>query len=295
EGARIGCSISASRKCKRPWWRTLFGGATIDFSERERCEEREMSACLAASIQSCLKFANDKCSIPFRDARISLIDQMEVSKYISHAHLKSAARSNSSQSNVSQHLLSLCSLEWIENCRLTAGLGFVISALPILSEGRGCRDTQNCGFEEEVVEERSNVEHIKNDEVEVDKEENLVDEIPEKDEVSAIELNLEKQDFILERDESIEVAASCEEEEVLIEVEAVYGEDCKVIERFPPHFQLHIKPRTADDSSLQFVEAFLELRAGSQHTCTQYPKVPPHIGIIDSKGLDEGNLIVVYL
>ncbi|PIA34533.1 hypothetical protein AQUCO_03700069v1 [Aquilegia coerulea] len=79
--------------------------------------------------------------------------------------------------------------------------------------------------------------------------------------------------------------ASEEEEEVLIEVEAVeavYGEDCKIIQRFPPHIQLHIKPRTADDSSQQFVEAILELRAGSQ-----YPKEPPHIGMIDSKGLDE--------
>ncbi|KAF5198863.1 Acyl-coa-binding domain-containing protein [Thalictrum thalictroides] len=66
------------------------------------------------------------------------------------------------------------------------------------------------GFEEEVVEKRFNVEEIYNDEVEVDKEDNLVDQIPERDEVSAIELNLEKQEFILERDESIEVAASCE-------------------------------------------------------------------------------------
>lgn len=76
-----------------------------------------------------------------------------------------------------------------------------------------------------------------------------------------------------------------EEEEVLIEVEAVesvYGDDCVIIQRFPPHLRLHIKPRTADDSSQQFVEAVLELRAGSQ-----YPKEPPQIGIFDSKGLDE--------
>ncbi|PIA43251.1 hypothetical protein AQUCO_02000588v1 [Aquilegia coerulea] len=108
EGARIGCSISASNKCNPPWWRTLFGGATIDFSERERCEEREMSACFAASVQSCLKFANDRCSVPFRDARISLIDQMEV-----------AARSDISQSNDSRQLLSVCSLE-VTNYRGTS-------------------------------------------------------------------------------------------------------------------------------------------------------------------------------
>ncbi|KAF9602972.1 hypothetical protein IFM89_032975 [Coptis chinensis] len=76
-----------------------------------------------------------------------------------------------------------------------------------------------------------------------------------------------------------------EEEEVLLEVEAVesvYGEDCLVIQRFPPHLHLHIKPRTADDSSQQFVEAILELRAG-----TQYPDEPPRVGIRESKGLDE--------
>ncbi|KAK7816115.1 hypothetical protein CFP56_000701 [Quercus suber] len=52
-----------------------------------------------------------------------------------------------------------------------------------------------------------------------------------------------------------------EEEEVAAEVEAVqavYGDDCV------------------------FVEAVIGLRAGSQ-----YPKEPPHIDLIDSKGLDE--------
>lgn len=45
-----------------------------------------------------------------------------------------------------------------------------------------------------------------------------------------------------------------EEEEVKIEVEAVqsvYGEDCVVVESYPPHLHLHIKPRTADVSSQQ--------------------------------------------
>ncbi|OVA17195.1 zinc finger protein [Macleaya cordata] len=76
-----------------------------------------------------------------------------------------------------------------------------------------------------------------------------------------------------------------EEEEVLVEVEAVqsvYGDDCLVIQRFPPHLNVHIKPRTADDSSQQFVEAVLGLQAGPQ-----YPKEPPHIDIVESKGLDE--------
>lgn len=48
------------------------------------------------------------------------------------------------------------------------------------------------------------------------------------------------------------------EEEVAIEVEAVqavYGEDCLVLDHFPPHLHVHIKPRTADVSSQQ-VPAF---------------------------------------
>ncbi|OMO69616.1 Zinc finger, RING-type [Corchorus capsularis] len=76
-----------------------------------------------------------------------------------------------------------------------------------------------------------------------------------------------------------------EEEEVKIEVEAVqsvYGEDCQVIESYPPCIHLHIKPRTADVSSQQFVEAVIGIRATSK-----YPEEPPLIYLIDSKGLDE--------
>ncbi|OVA05248.1 hypothetical protein BVC80_8257g3 [Macleaya cordata] len=93
-GARIGCSISASSKCRPPWWRTMFGAAAMDLSEREQCEEREMSACLAASKESCLKFAKDKCLSPFLDARIALIDQKEIKKHIA----KSAVGNVSSKS-----------------------------------------------------------------------------------------------------------------------------------------------------------------------------------------------------
>ncbi|GMP42613.1 hypothetical protein CsSME_00012298 [Camellia sinensis var. sinensis] len=75
------------------------------------------------------------------------------------------------------------------------------------------------------------------------------------------------------------------EDEVLIEVDAVqavYGDDCVVLETYPPHLHVHIKPRTADVSSQQFVEAVLTIRAGPQ-----YPNEPPNINIIESKGLDE--------
>ncbi|KAL5799008.1 hypothetical protein ACOSQ2_003828 [Xanthoceras sorbifolium] len=76
-----------------------------------------------------------------------------------------------------------------------------------------------------------------------------------------------------------------EEEEVMMELEAVqavYGDDCVVLESYPPHIHLHIKPRTADVSSRQFVEAIIGIRASPK-----YPKEPPHVNLIESKGLDE--------
>ncbi|KAG1342570.1 putative tRNA sulfurtransferase [Cocos nucifera] len=73
-GARVGCSISASNKCKPPWWKTLFGVSAADFAEREKCEEREVASCLAASKEACIQFAKEKCLSPFRDARIASID-----------------------------------------------------------------------------------------------------------------------------------------------------------------------------------------------------------------------------
>ncbi|KDP28864.1 hypothetical protein JCGZ_14635 [Jatropha curcas] len=74
-------------------------------------------------------------------------------------------------------------------------------------------------------------------------------------------------------------------EEILIEVEAVqavYGDDCVVVDSFPPYLHVHVKPRTADVSSQQFVEAVIGIRAGPQ-----YPEKPPYIDLIESKGLDE--------
>nr|XP_043628358.1 E3 ubiquitin-protein ligase RNF25 [Erigeron canadensis] len=76
-----------------------------------------------------------------------------------------------------------------------------------------------------------------------------------------------------------------EEEDILIEIEAaesVYGDDCVVLSQYPPHLNLLIKPRTADVSSHQFVEAVIGIQATSK-----YPDEPPDIMIIDSKGLDE--------
>ncbi|XP_073308751.1 uncharacterized protein [Primulina huaijiensis] len=75
------------------------------------------------------------------------------------------------------------------------------------------------------------------------------------------------------------------EEEVLAEIEAVravYGDDCQIIKTYPPHLHVHLKPRTADVSSQQFVEAILGIQ-----TSPQYPEDPPVISVVYSKGLDE--------
>ncbi|XP_034229764.1 uncharacterized protein LOC117638765 isoform X2 [Prunus dulcis] len=70
-GARIGCAISASDKCKPPWWRALIGPKAPDLKQREQCEEREMEGCLSAAKDKCVGFAKEKCLKPFRDARIA--------------------------------------------------------------------------------------------------------------------------------------------------------------------------------------------------------------------------------
>ncbi|KAK7396395.1 hypothetical protein VNO78_17376 [Psophocarpus tetragonolobus] len=70
EGARIGCAVSASRRCKPPWWKALASPTLADLKEREQCEVREMADCVAAAKEKCVAFARDKCLVPFRDARI---------------------------------------------------------------------------------------------------------------------------------------------------------------------------------------------------------------------------------
>ncbi|KAG8090536.1 hypothetical protein GUJ93_ZPchr0011g26925 [Zizania palustris] len=80
-GARSGCSITASRKCKPPWWKGFFGGAPTDYQERERCEEHEMAACLEAAREACVKFAKEKCVEPFRDARIACDGLLEKTNF----------------------------------------------------------------------------------------------------------------------------------------------------------------------------------------------------------------------
>lgn len=82
-GARVACSISASKKCSPPWWKSVFGPAKVDFAERERCEEREMSACLDSAKEPCIGFAKGKCLAPFFEARIASIRAEEYAKAFS--------------------------------------------------------------------------------------------------------------------------------------------------------------------------------------------------------------------
>ncbi|KAL7198502.1 hypothetical protein ACSBR2_020902 [Camellia fascicularis] len=114
-GARIGCAISASSKCKPPWWKSLFSRGKTDFADREKCEEREMAVCLEASKASCSKFATDKCLPVFRDARIALKDRKvnwkEASKLIFWASLPFSA----SERSVGFDLIGLGQLgTWVE-------------------------------------------------------------------------------------------------------------------------------------------------------------------------------------
>ncbi|KAG0456975.1 hypothetical protein HPP92_022132 [Vanilla planifolia] len=76
------------------------------------------------------------------------------------------------------------------------------------------------------------------------------------------------------------------EDDVRLEVEAVlsvYGNDCNLIQDFPPHLTVRIKPRTAEDSSQEFVEVTLGIKASSK-----YPDEAPYIYVTDMKGLDDG-------
>ncbi|ESQ43734.1 hypothetical protein EUTSA_v10006272mg [Eutrema salsugineum] len=80
EGARIGCAVSASKKCKPAWWRSLAGG--VDMRERDSCEEREFKECLGAAKDKCSGFAKDKCGGAFSDARIAVATDVEGSLWL---------------------------------------------------------------------------------------------------------------------------------------------------------------------------------------------------------------------
>ncbi|XP_002989843.2 E3 ubiquitin-protein ligase RNF25 [Selaginella moellendorffii] len=73
-------------------------------------------------------------------------------------------------------------------------------------------------------------------------------------------------------------------EDVSLELEAmdaVYRHDCKILQRWPPHLEVLLKPRTADELPLQFVEIVLSIKAGDK-----YPSHPPKFELVLVKGLD---------
>ncbi|KAJ4727402.1 Bifunctional lysine-specific demethylase and histidyl-hydroxylase [Melia azedarach] len=92
-GARIGCAVTASNKCKPPWWRNLIGYKPVDFKQREDCEVREMEACLVVAKDKCVGFAKEKLLKPFRDARIAgRLGPKEVQKLVCLASLPESSK-----------------------------------------------------------------------------------------------------------------------------------------------------------------------------------------------------------
>ncbi|XP_057965922.1 uncharacterized protein LOC131156338 [Malania oleifera] len=115
-GARIGCAISASSKCKPPWWQAIIGGGgVLDLEEREKCEEREMGICVAASKEKCLLFAKEKCLASFRDARVALNDPMAGSKKVS----KLIFCASMSEDSVVSNLVGIDEMvDWVSACEV---------------------------------------------------------------------------------------------------------------------------------------------------------------------------------
>lgn len=73
-GARMGCSIYASKKCQPPWWIKLLpfrSKSEGEMDQREACEQREMQCCLADAKDKCANYAEDTCKTLFSEARIA--------------------------------------------------------------------------------------------------------------------------------------------------------------------------------------------------------------------------------
>ncbi|MBA0709872.1 hypothetical protein Golax_024891, partial [Gossypium laxum] len=72
----------SSNKCKPAWWQSLIGWKSMDLTERERCEDIEMEACLVAAKEKCVGFAKVKCTTPFLDARIAVGEKEIMNKRV---------------------------------------------------------------------------------------------------------------------------------------------------------------------------------------------------------------------
>lgn len=72
----MGCSISAAKACRPPWWKVyllpfLKKTGHDEAAEREVCEEREMTACLTALKEKCLQYSCETCQPVFANMRIA--------------------------------------------------------------------------------------------------------------------------------------------------------------------------------------------------------------------------------
>ncbi|KAH1106149.1 hypothetical protein J1N35_009917 [Gossypium stocksii] len=70
-----------SMRGRRTNW-SLIGWKSMDLTERERCEDIEMGACLAAAKEKCVSFAKEKCTIPFLNARIAVGEKEIMNKRV---------------------------------------------------------------------------------------------------------------------------------------------------------------------------------------------------------------------
>ncbi|XP_027353064.1 uncharacterized protein LOC113863619 [Abrus precatorius] len=147
DGARIGCAVSASRKCKPPWWKAVVGPKLSDLKERELCEAREMAECFAAAKEKCVGFARDKCLLPFRDARIKVwkgvlnLNSKDAVRLIGWALVPDSERNLWLMSQMG----SMCLNGWNfggTNCRASELLGSDECVQCILGERQQCRKNQ---------------------------------------------------------------------------------------------------------------------------------------------------------
>lgn len=74
-GAKVGCSISAAKACRQPWWKAylpFLGSGSDDPSKREECERREMRSCLLSSHELCFTYARETCVPVYSNMRIAI-------------------------------------------------------------------------------------------------------------------------------------------------------------------------------------------------------------------------------
>ncbi|KAH7432519.1 hypothetical protein KP509_07G026200 [Ceratopteris richardii] len=71
-GARMGCSINATKKCKPPWWLNMlpFLKKPNHQQSQNACEEQEMQSCLEVARSKCFSYAKETCEGGLSDIRV---------------------------------------------------------------------------------------------------------------------------------------------------------------------------------------------------------------------------------